>query len=92
MLPSVTGIPQRVVLLRHFKANVRMMARSTDQALAAQRKANEAKDSRFPDRSMTSHRDDPQHRQDGTVTINPQRAVRTPRLLAEAYNSAPKLT
>ncbi|MFS8096876.1 discoidin domain-containing protein [Lentzea alba] len=27
-----------------------------------------------------------------TVTINPQRSVRTPRLLAEAYNSAPKLT
>ncbi|MFD9699899.1 discoidin domain-containing protein [Lentzea sp. NPDC059081] len=27
-----------------------------------------------------------------TVTISPQRSVRTPRLLAEAYNSAPKLT
>ncbi|SER85655.1 discoidin domain-containing protein [Lentzea albida] len=27
-----------------------------------------------------------------TVTIDPQRSVRNPRLLAEAYNSAPKLT
>jgi Ig-like domain-containing protein len=27
-----------------------------------------------------------------TVTIDPQRSVRTPRLLAEAYNSAPKLS
>lgn len=27
-----------------------------------------------------------------TVTISPQRSVRTPRLLAEAYNSAPKLS
>jgi hypothetical protein len=27
-----------------------------------------------------------------TVTINPQRQVRTPRLLTEAYNCAPKLT
>jgi hypothetical protein len=27
-----------------------------------------------------------------TVTINPQRQVRTPRLLTQAYNSAPKLT
>jgi hypothetical protein len=27
-----------------------------------------------------------------TVTIKPQRAVRQPRLLTEAYNSAPKLT
>ncbi|WP_406601573.1 glycoside hydrolase family 2 protein [Lentzea miocenica] len=27
-----------------------------------------------------------------TVTIDPRRSVRTPRLLAEAYNSAPKLT
>jgi hypothetical protein len=27
-----------------------------------------------------------------TVTINPQRSVRQPRLLAEAYNSSPKLT
>jgi len=27
-----------------------------------------------------------------TVTINPQRPVRQPRLLAEAYNSASKLT
>ena len=27
-----------------------------------------------------------------TVTIDPQRSVRNPRLLAEAYNSAPKLS